>query len=269
MEAPPQPERTSTPVASLRPQLSSLLRDRRTIIGVIVFLILPLSIVLYSFIRPKGDSNVPVVTGPSESWKTLFAFAEREAIRIDKDALISSTIFATPPNIWRASSYTTTLELLFSYSTPSGGEIMIRFQDSSPTSTLRITTRQGENVGIRQVIHEQNASTQSAKKFADVQLAPREAVERTWPEALDYAQRQGISKPDVTLIVDIWTPDNKGLSWRVQYGMRDPKQPTPDYSKKPVEIRSGLNAEFWVDARNGVIMEREFQDRRSEVVTIP
>jgi hypothetical protein len=267
MESPQQNAPASESVAALRPLLSFLLRDRRTIIGIIVFLILPLSIVLYSLIKSESNTNVPVVEGPSESWKTLLAFAEREATRIDKDALLSSMIYASPPNLMHSASYTNTLELFFSYSTPSGGEIGIRFQDSSPTSTLRISSREGENVGIRQAIHEQTEWAQNARIVADVQLAPREAVERTWTEAMDYAHRQGISNPDISLVLDIWTPDSKELVWRVQYGMRDPKQPTPDYSKKPVDIRSGLNVEFWVDARNGAIIEREFQDRRSGAST--
>jgi|GEM_PF-6093055 len=210
MEAPQQNTPPSESVAALRPLLGSLLRDRRTIIGIILFLILPLSIVLYSFIRPKDNSTVPVVTGPSESWKVLLAFAEREATRIDKDALLSSTIYASPPNLLHSASYTNTLELLFSYSTPSGGEIEIRFQDSSPTSTLRISRREGENVGIRQAIHEQNEWGQNARIVADVQLAPREAVERTWIEAMDYAHRQGISNPVVGLITYIWTAETRG-----------------------------------------------------------
>jgi hypothetical protein len=264
---PQQNQLSPTQAAQQRRGTLGQLWDRGIFLLIVILLFISAGTIIDTFIWPKALSiGVPVVNGPSASWDTMLAIAEREATKIDKAALLGPTVYASPPNIMRMSNYTDTLELKFSYRTPSGDEIQIRFQDASPTSTLRISTMKGVAEGL----YEQDRQAENTKRLvAPIKVTPREAVEHTWAEVLDYAQRQGISNPQVTLLASLWTPESKGLAWDLAYGMKDPNQPTPDFTKRPIVTRLGLNARFLVDAKTGTIVEREFKDRRSETVTTP
>lgn len=254
--------------ASSTPERRQLTPTRGTLVLVAISLGLAYAALAY-LLTVNRTYDRTTINGPSASWSTMLSIAEREATKIDKDALLRSIVYASPPDRTLPSSYTSTLQLVFDYRTPSSRDIHISFQDSNPTLSLKIDIEDRGKTDTRDAIYELAQLAQNAKTLTGVRVTPREAVERTWSEVVEYARRESIPNPDISILAYIVTNRNEPLAWQVGYGITDTNQSTPDLNQNPIIFEGNLRAEFSVDAQTGVIIRRELIDDRDSPLIIP
>jgi hypothetical protein len=126
-----------------------------------------------------------IFVGPSAPWPTLFAFAQGQAERIDKDAVLQS-VSARPPYDLSApySPRNTPFELDFNYYGISGKDITIVVLDVDPPRLLSIRSESfySRAEGISDVLRE------SRERAATVKLPPREVYALTEAEGLEFGK---------------------------------------------------------------------------------
>jgi hypothetical protein len=249
------------------------MKRRQTTIQLAVFIIVVVVLALaFSPWLPKLQRFLPrqerpIVSGPSASWSEIISAANGKAKEIDKDALLNTSYIAAYPVDWPTtsaiSSYTTTLEVSFDYSTPSGNLISIRLQDAAPTST--ITSRVADNMTFYDSDRQNQLRTETM--INSVRLSPRDAIKRTWEEVHGYGQKLGLRDIRITPVLFLETYEGNPLRWRIEYAVKDAAQPTPDVGAKTIYLN--LVAHFLVDAQTGEILKRTFEDRRQTPVVLP
>lgn len=250
-----------------QPNPDKLPPGRRGCLYVLMALLMG-ALMLYIVTKPRGiDPLKPQSIGPSASWSTMLAIAEREAYKIDKDALLDYTLSANTfryPSTW---VLTDSMEITFTFWRPLGDEIDVTFEDAAPASTLKISAGSASFRTMGQGIYDLLLrGKQGAEKNSEqIKLSPRQAVEKTWSEATNYAKEQGITNPAIKPVLVTCGP-GKPVLWNIDYMITDSREPTPDPSKSYL----GLNAIYDVDAQTGEIITREYNDNRNAPpVTMP
>ena len=182
-------------------------------------------------------------------WPTQVAVAQQEIAKLDKSAVLhsisSAPVTYRPPN-W---DYTKTLQTEFRYVSSSGNDIAISMQDSTPTSTVKITQR----AAFDKEFYDRFASKQDeyAQKLSSVKLGPREAGELTWQGATEHANGKKLS-PMLGLDLDAPVPQ-----WHITYA----------------DTNKGV-FEFWdmwfdVDAQTGEILKADYEPFLQQVTVVP
>jgi len=128
-----------------------------------------------------------IFVGPSAPWPALFAFAQGQAERIDKDAVMQS-VSASPPYDLSApySPSDTPFEMDFNFYGISGKTIKIVVLDVDPPRLLSIRTESfySRAEGISDELRE------SKERVATVKLSPREVYALTEAEGLEFGKEE-------------------------------------------------------------------------------
>lgn len=183
-----------------------------------------------------------VQRGLPASWRTQLSIAQQAAIKVDKDAVlwdVTEHPSELRPSHW--SYISDTLKTEFKFYRPSGDAINIRFDDTSPTSTL--TIEQSINPDYKKGFNPVLTPQLLSKSLATVIISPREAVQLTWADALAHASQRNIT---ISPIIGL-TLGSTPAEWRVQYVGSD--RPT---------LYLGNDMSYTVDAHTGAILTREY-----------
>jgi hypothetical protein len=128
-----------------------------------------------------------IFVGPSAPWLALFAFAQGQAERIDKDAVLQS-VSASPPYDLSApySPSNTPFELDFNFYGISGKSIKIVVLDVDPPRLLSIRSDSfySRAEGISDELREYR------ERAATVKLSPREVYALTEAEGLEFGKEE-------------------------------------------------------------------------------
>jgi hypothetical protein len=202
------------------------------------------------------ELDKPKSSGPSAPWPALLDAAQQEAAKVDKEALLAG-VDASPvqfePVNW---TYSDTLELTFRYTRPNGDRFTVTLEDSAPTSTIEIGQdtpydREVEREYYRNVL----AAQQERKEaLASVQITPRDAVQRTWQEAMTHADEEALDRTRLAPALSLEKMSNQSLIyWHVYYRI-----PTLNVSR--IFEQALLHFYYEVSAEDGTILKRGYED---------
>jgi hypothetical protein len=222
--------------------------DRRRILVALLFLLLSLSVVVLAA-QNQGRSSAP--------WPEQVEVVKNAVAAVDKDALPDLLLHAAPTEEqWLTWQIGDGLEVRGRFVRPSGETITFKYLDLSPASSIHV---QPDPVSGRNGVALKSARSlweRLPDPLGAVRIAPKEAVERTWPEVVSVVEGHRLEIIRVQPLLELYWPVPTAR-WRVSYGVHTRNGGT-------TSVRAGtLDGEtlpflFEVNAESGEIVEREY-----------
>jgi hypothetical protein len=214
--------------------------------------VLVIAVVLLGSAAATWQIPAQAVQGPPASWSELLQFAQREAKKVDKDAVLEM-VMARPP--YRAdrpyNPQSTAFEVSFTFLRPNGSGIEVEVLDTNSPRLQSVKTDQYSRAIEEDTTIPQETVAEYETKLSHVQLSPRDAYRITEQEGLAFAREEAPGTPPAGNILDVSIGMFLHHDWQTKFG-------TP----------TGWNITYWltssdsalhlrVDGASGQIVDRE------------